>query len=90
MNDTNKFDFHLAMLEQIDKYQNDYIQLEEYLIYECNLSEKNIDDLCKLIRLNRIINDLGHAANSMFFSLSKKDQNEAVKLREKKLAKKHV
>jgi len=89
MSETNKIDFHLAMLEQIDKYQNDYNQLEENFIYELRLSEEEIDDLYKLIRLNKIINDLGHAANSMFFSLSKKDQNKVVKLREK-LAKKHV
>lgn len=89
MNETNTIDFHLAMLEKIDKYQNDYNQLEEYFIYDLRLSEEEIDTLYKLISLNKMINDLGHAANSMFFSLSKKDQNKVVKLREK-LARKHV
>lgn len=87
MSETNKIDFHLAMLEQIDKYENDYNQLQEYFIYGLRLSEKDIDDLYKLIRLNEIINDLGHAANSMFFKLSKRDQKKAIKLREELLSK---
>lgn len=87
MNKNDELDFYLAITAQIDKIQKNYTQLEEYLVYELQLSEKDIDDLLSLIHLHKLINDLGHAANSMFFKLSKRDQKKAIKLREELLSK---